>query len=100
MEKSDQNCIFCKIISGTIPSYKIYEDVNFLAFLDIHPQTPGHAQVIPKNHHRWVWDVPNIGEYFAHKKQCFMQHSDLKYYLTFNILIFTTKKIYRIVKNS
>lgn len=59
-----ESCIFCKIVSGQIPATKIYEDDNFLAFLDIHPQTPGHTQVIPKTHHRWVWDVPNVGAYF------------------------------------
>jgi histidine triad (HIT) family protein len=59
-----ENCIFCKIVRGEIPSYKVYEDDKFLAFLDINPQSPGHTQVIPKDHHRWVWDVPNIGEYF------------------------------------
>lgn len=58
-----QNCIFCKIINKEIPAHIVYEDENFLAFLDIHPQSPGHTQVIPKEHHRWVWDVPNIGEY-------------------------------------
>ena len=58
------NCIFCKIVSGEIPSYKVYEDNYFFAFLDINPQSPGHVQVIPKNHYRWVWDVPNVGEYF------------------------------------
>jgi histidine triad (HIT) family protein len=58
------NCIFCKIVSGEIPSYKVYEDDDFIALLDIHPQSPGHVQVIPKEHHRWVWDVPNVGEYF------------------------------------
>jgi histidine triad (HIT) family protein len=57
-------CIFCKIIAGEIPATKIYEDENYLAFLDIHPQSPGHAQVIPKTHYRWVWDVPNAGAYF------------------------------------
>ncbi len=57
-------CIFCKIVTGEIPSYKVYEDDNFLAFLDITPQSPGHVQVIPKKHYRWVWDVPNAGEYF------------------------------------
>ena len=67
----EQNCIFCKIVSGEIPSHKVYEDENFLAFLDIHPQSPGHTQVIPKKHYRWVWDLPtgrqaspNIGKYF------------------------------------
>lgn len=57
-------CIFCKIIAGNIPSHKVYEDDNFLAFLDISPCSPGHTQVIPKKHHRWVWDYPNVGEYF------------------------------------
>ncbi len=43
---------------------KVYEDENYLAFLDIHPQSPGHTQVIPKKHYRWVWDMPAVGEYF------------------------------------
>lgn len=58
------NCIFCKIVNKEIPCYKVYEDDNFLAFLDINPLAPGHVQVIPKSHYRWVWDVPNTGEYF------------------------------------
>lgn len=60
----DGNCIFCKIASGEIPAHKVYEDEHFMAFLDIHPRTAGHTQVITKEHHRWVWDVPNVGEYF------------------------------------
>lgn len=59
-----ENCIFCKIVRGEVPSHKVYEDKNFLAFIDIHPQSPGHVQVIPKEHYRWVWDVPNAGAYF------------------------------------
>ncbi len=59
-----EECIFCKIVRGEIPAEKVYEDENFLAFLDIHPQSPGHAQVIPKAHYKWVWDVPNVGDYF------------------------------------
>ena len=59
-----ENCIFCKIVRGEIPAYKVYEDKNFLAFLDIHPQSPGHMQIIPKKHFRWVWQVSNVGEYF------------------------------------
>ncbi len=58
------NCIFCKIVKGEIPSYKVYEDENFLAFLDIRPLNPGHTLVIPKKHFRWVWDTENIGEYY------------------------------------
>ena len=59
-----ENCIFCKIVKGEIPCYNVFEDKKFLAFLDINPRNPGHTLVIPKKHFRWVWDVPNLGEYF------------------------------------
>lgn len=59
-----KDCIFCKIVKKEIPAEIVYEDPDFLAFLDIHPHTPGHVQVIPKKHYRWVWDMPNIGDYF------------------------------------
>lgn len=58
------DCIFCKIIKGEIPCHKVYDDDNFFAFLDIRPLNPGHTLVIPKKHFRWVWDVPNIDEYY------------------------------------
>ena len=60
----DPNCIFCKIVAGEIPAHKVYEDDSFIALLDINPRVAGHVQVIPKEHHRWVWDVPNVGDYF------------------------------------
>ena len=44
------DCIFCKIIKGEIPSYKIYEDDTVMAFLDINPYNPGHTLIIPKEH--------------------------------------------------
>ncbi|MBP2030701.1 histidine triad (HIT) family protein [Methanohalophilus levihalophilus] len=44
------DCLFCKIVSGEIPSYKIFEDYFTLAFLDINPVSRGHAVVIPKIH--------------------------------------------------
>lgn len=59
-----ESCIFCKIVRGEVPCYKVYEDEEFLAFLDINPKSPGHTQVIPKKHVRWVWDVENVGKYF------------------------------------
>lgn len=59
------DCIFCKIVAGEIPSYKVYEDENFLAFLDIRPLNPGHTLVIPKKHYRWVWDIENLDEYYT-----------------------------------
>jgi len=49
-------CIFCKIVEGDIPSHKVYEDTNILAFLDVNPVSKGHTLVIPKNH------VENIHE--------------------------------------
>lgn len=58
------DCVFCKIIKGEIPCHKVYEDEKFFAFLDNNPLNPGHTLVIPKKHFRWVWDVPNIGEYY------------------------------------
>ncbi len=58
------DCIFCKIVSGEMPSYKIYEDEKYLAFLDIFPSAEGHTLVIPKEHTTWVWDHQNLGEYF------------------------------------
>ena len=64
-------CLFCKIANKELPCYKVYEDKDFLAFLDIRPLNPGHTLVIPKKHFRWVWDVPvkndnspNISEYY------------------------------------
>lgn len=45
-----------------MPAHIVYEDNEFFAFLDINPQSPGHVQVIPKKHFRFVWDVPDIGE--------------------------------------
>lgn len=44
------DCIFCKIIKGEIPSTKVYEDDDILAFLDISQTTPGHTLVVPKKH--------------------------------------------------
>ena len=58
------DCIFCRIVRGEIPAEKVYEDADFLAFLDIRPLSPGHTLVIPKAHARWVWDVEPIGPYF------------------------------------
>jgi histidine triad (HIT) family protein len=46
----DSNCIFCKIAAGSIPSRKIYEDDEFIAFHDIRPAAPIHFLIIPKQH--------------------------------------------------
>ena len=46
----DENCLFCRIIKGEIPSSKVYEDEEILAFKDINPAAPIHVLVIPKKH--------------------------------------------------
>ena len=52
-------CIFCKIINGEIPCYKIYEDEDTLAFLDIADDAIGHTLVIPKKHYENILDIDN-----------------------------------------
>jgi len=59
-----EECIFCKIAKKELPSYSVFEDENYVAFLDIRPMNPGHTLVVPKKHDRWVWDVPEAGRYF------------------------------------
>lgn len=54
----ENDCLFCKIVAGEISAHKIYEDENFLSFLDIYPTNPGHALIIPKEHHRNIFDLP------------------------------------------
>lgn len=57
-------CIFCRIVNGELPSFKVYEDEKYLAFLDITQVTDGHVLLIPKKHCRWVWDIDDIGEFY------------------------------------
>ena len=52
-----ENCLFCKIVKGEVPSEKVYEDDKVLAFKDINPATPIHVLVIPKKHYENVLDV-------------------------------------------
>lgn len=53
------DCIFCRIASGEIPSRKVYEDDLVVAFLDIAPVSPGHVLVVPKAHFNPLWNVPD-----------------------------------------
>lgn len=56
--KGSSDCIFCRIIEGGLPAYKVYEDANTLAFLDIFPIHPGHVLVISKRHTVDIFDTP------------------------------------------
>lgn len=51
------DCIFCKIVKGEIPSYKVYEDELILAFLDLNPVSVGHTLIIPKKHFENIKDI-------------------------------------------
>ena len=51
------DCIFCKIIRGELPSFKVYEDEKTIAFLDIKPVNAGHTMVVPKAHSHNIFDI-------------------------------------------
>lgn len=55
-----KDSIFTKIINGEIPSHKIYEDDSVIAFLDVHPQNPGHTLVVPKVQVDHIWDLDGV----------------------------------------
>ncbi|MFZ3580258.1 HIT family protein [Virgibacillus sp. DJP39] len=62
-----EDCIFCKIVSGDIPSAKVYEDDYVYAFLDISQVTKGHTLIIPKTHTKNIYETPvdTASEFFA-----------------------------------
>jgi histidine triad (HIT) family protein len=57
MEKED--CIFCKIVNKEIEKDLVYEDENFIGFLDINPKVEGHTLIVSKNHYKSLLDMPN-----------------------------------------
>lgn len=63
----NDDCIFCKIIRGEIPCFKVLEDADVLAFMDVNPIAPGHVLVIPKHHSKDILETPPewIGKAFA-----------------------------------
>ncbi len=62
----DDNCIFCKIAGGDIPTNAIYEDDDHKVILDMSPATRGHALILPKQHYRNIYEMPEdkVGEAF------------------------------------
>ena len=54
---ADPDCIFCKIVAGEVPCFKLFEDAETLAFMDINPVHEGHSLVIPKAHYPTVFDI-------------------------------------------
>ena len=53
------DCLFCRIVAGTIPATKVYEDAEVVAFLDIHPVNLGHVLIVPKPHHATLAELPD-----------------------------------------
>ena len=53
----EKDCVFCKIVAGKLPSYRVYEDAKHVAFLDINPFARGHTLVCPKKHGETLWDM-------------------------------------------
>lgn len=58
--KMDNNCLFCKIISGEIPSSKVFENDRVFAFRDINPQAPFHVLVVPKKHVSSIAEIDQL----------------------------------------
>lgn len=56
MVAGDKDCVFCKIIAGDIPSHKVYEDADLIAFHDIRPAAPIHLLIVPKLHIHNLFD--------------------------------------------
>ena len=54
-----ENCVFCKIVKGQIPSAKVYEDKFVICFLDIAPANKGHLLLVPRNHIETYLDIPD-----------------------------------------
>jgi len=55
----DENCIFCKILAGEIPSTAVYEDDDFKAILDVNTAARGHVIILPKNHAANIYELPD-----------------------------------------
>ena len=55
----EESCIFCKIAAGEIPSKTLYEDEEFRVILDLGPATKGHALILPKDHYRDLFELPD-----------------------------------------
>lgn len=55
---NDPDCIFCKIVAGDIPCFKLHEDGDTIAFMDVNPVNPGHALIVHKAHHKDLFEIP------------------------------------------
>ncbi len=87
---TDPGCLFCKIVAGQLPSHKVYEDEQILAFRDIHPQAPFHCLVIPKTHVATLndfaaGDAELIGQLLLAAKRLAAEHGLPGYRVAMNV---------------
>lgn len=55
---TEENCLFCRIVSGEVPAVVVFEDENSIAFLDHRPLFPGHTLLVPREHYETLTDLP------------------------------------------
>lgn len=74
----DDNCIFCKLAGGDIPTNSIYEDDAYKVILDMSPATKGHALILPKDHYKNIYEMPEdkVAEAFALAKRMAVSMTD------------------------
>lgn len=87
-KKTESNCIFCKIVAGEIPSTTIYEDDDFKVILDINPASRGHAVILPKNHAKNLFELPeeDAEKIFKVAKKCGTAMMEVLHCDGFNVL--------------
>ncbi len=86
MKKDD--CIFCKIANGDIPSRKLYEDDSFIVIMDLSPASKGHSLIIPKDHYANIYEMPEelLGEAMKLAKKMAIKMTDALHADGFNII--------------
>ncbi len=85
----DQDCVFCKIVAGELPSEQLYEDQDILVFADISPQAPFHGIIIPKSHIATLNDLRDeqaelMGRFFVIARNLAAEHSLAGYRVVIN----------------
>lgn len=68
-QRHDPDCVFCRIVAGEIPSERVHEDDQVIAFKDLHPQAPVHVLVVPREHRRDVTELAQDPVLLAHTAQ-------------------------------
>lgn len=84
----DQNCIFCKIANGEISSKTLYEDDKFRVILDLGPATKGHALILPKEHYKNLYELPDelAGDAMILAKKMMIQMTEKLHCEGFNLV--------------